>query len=224
MSAPKSEEEPQKNEPKSSENEDSEPEPDVLESSSSSESSSDSDSDSEVEEESDDDADEDKPITYVRPDGTTGQIHPYDWDAENIPEVNIPLLERVLNSKRMRRKEEDEEESMVKDEDLFDFPPDPENWREEDLMELWADAPLGMTKPGWDPSLVDDEDVEIISDEIRAGRDPPIAPFYLPYRKPYPAIPDNHYDIKNPKSVIEELDRIEEFLTWVSFIFPDGST
>ncbi|KAL0369569.1 UNVERIFIED_CONTAM: hypothetical protein Sangu_0275000 [Sesamum angustifolium] len=81
-----------------------------------------------------------------------------------------------------------------------------------------------MTKPGWDPNWVDEEEVDIISEEIKAGRDPPIAPFYVPYRKPYPAIPNNHHDISNPKAVIEELDRIEEFLRWVSYIFPDGST
>ncbi|KAH6773063.1 MORN Occupation and Recognition repeat-containing protein [Perilla frutescens var. hirtella] len=81
-----------------------------------------------------------------------------------------------------------------------------------------------MTKPGWDPNWVDDDEVEVISDEIKAGRDPPIAPFYVPYRKYYPVIPDNHYDISNPKSVIEELDRIEEFLIWVSYIFQDGSS
>ncbi|CAN4120431.1 unnamed protein product [Withania somnifera] len=81
-----------------------------------------------------------------------------------------------------------------------------------------------MTKPGWDPNWVDEEEEDIIDREIKAGRDPPIAPFYVPYRKPYPVIPDNHYDISNPKSVIEEFDRIEEFLKWVSFIFADGSS
>ncbi|KAG8362942.1 hypothetical protein BUALT_BualtUnG0021000 [Buddleja alternifolia] len=124
----------------------------------------------------------------------------------------------------MRREQDEEDEDVEYHEDLFDFPPDPENWREEDLKELWADAPIEMTKPGWDPHSVDEEEVDIVSEEIKAGRDPPIAPFYIPYRKPYPVIPDNHYDISNPKSVIEELDRIEEFLIWVSYIFQDGSS
>ncbi|XP_062086505.1 protein TIC 100-like, partial [Humulus lupulus] len=127
-------------------------------------------------------------------------------------------------SRRLRRKRAVEDRQYEYYEDLFDFPEDPENWKEEDVMEYWADAPLEMTKPGWDPDWADEEDWEIVRQEIAAGRDPPIAPFYVPYRKPYPVIPDNHYDIKNPKAVIEELDRIEEFLTWVSYIFPDGSS
>ncbi|XP_076957632.1 protein TIC 100-like [Bidens hawaiensis] len=79
-------------------------------------------------------------------------------------------------------------------------------------------------KPGWDPNWVDKDELEVINEEIREGRDPPIAPFYVPFRKHYPVIPNNHYDIRNAKPVIEELDRIEEFLTWHSFVFADGST
>lgn len=92
------------------------------------------------------------------------------------------------------------------------------------MREYWADGPLSTGKPGWDPAFVDEEDINAVRDELEAGSDPPIAPFYVPYRKPYPVIPDNHYDIRTPKSVIEELDRIEEFLQWVSFIFKDGSS
>ncbi|KAL1557648.1 protein TIC 100 [Salvia divinorum] len=170
---------------------------------------------------SDSDADsDDEPLTYLRPDGTIQQIEDGS-DAENIPEVNTRRFARILGSKRLRRQEEEDAEYP---EDQFDFPPDPENWKEEDLKELWADAPIGMKKPGWDPHQVDDEEVEVINEEIKEGRDPPIAPFYVPYRKPYPVIPDNHYDISNPKAVVEELDRIEEFLIWVSFIFEDGSS
>ncbi|KAI3450671.1 hypothetical protein Pfo_007336 [Paulownia fortunei] len=208
MSSPTAEEEAQA-EPTNPDEEDSESEPAPLESSSDSDSDADSD---------------DEPISYTRPDGTTRQIQLDDSDSENTPEVNIPRFTKLLNSKRLRKEQEEEEEDIEYHEDLFDFPRDPENWREEDLKELWADAPLEMTKPGWDPNWVDEEEVEIISEEIKAGRDPPIAPFYVPYRKNYPVIPDNHYDISNPKSVIEELDRIEEFLIWVSYIFPDGSS
>ncbi|KAL6493315.1 hypothetical protein OROGR_033074 [Orobanche gracilis] len=39
---------------------------------------------------------------------------------------------------------------------------------------------------------------KIISDEIEAGGDPLIAPFYVSYRKPYPAIPIGHPDINDP--------------------------
>ncbi|MCD7470318.1 hypothetical protein HAX54_010052 [Datura stramonium] len=67
---------------------------------------------------------------------------------------------------------EEEDERYTYYEDLFDFLRTPEKWREWDLKEFWADAPVEMTKP----------------------------------------------------SVIEELDRIEEFLNWVSFIFADGSS
>ncbi|XP_009803630.1 protein TIC 100 [Nicotiana sylvestris] len=147
-----------------------------------------------------------------------------DDEENNTPEANVKRFMRVLNSKRRKRELEEEAEEYTYHEDLFDFPYDPENWREEDLKELWGDAPIEMTKPGWDPNWVDEEEEDIISEETRAGRDPPIAPFYVPYRKPFPVVPDNNYDISNPKSVIEELDRIEEFLKWVSYIFADGSS
>lgn len=179
---------------------------------SSTSSSSDSDSDSE----SEDSSEEDDIQVYTRP----GE----DAEDDNSAEANIKRFRKLLESKRIKRRQEEEDKEYVFHEDLFDFPRDKENWREEDLKELWADAPLEMTKPGWDPVWADEEDWEIVNEEIKAGRDPPIAPFYLPYRKYYPAIPDNHYDISNPKSVIEELDRIEEFLKWVSYIFPDGGS
>ncbi|XP_017983535.1 PREDICTED: protein TIC 100 [Theobroma cacao] len=180
----------------------------------------DSDSDSDYSSSSSDDYIEEsdsETLTYTRP----GDALP---ETENTPEANIRKYNRVLESKRFKRIQEEEDQDYIYYEDLWDFPEDPENWREEDLKEYWVDAPLEMTKPGWDPVWADEEDWEIVRDEIKAGRDPGIAPFYVPYRKPYPAIPDNHYDISNPKAVIEELDRIEEFLNWVSYIFPDGSS
>ncbi|OVA17864.1 MORN motif [Macleaya cordata] len=143
---------------------------------------------------------------------------------DNSPEANVKRFANVLYGRTARKRQKEEEKEYVFYEDLFDFPKDPEKWREEDIQELWADAPLEMTKPGWDPVWADEDDWEVVKEEIKAGRDPPIAPFYLPYRKCYPAIPDNHHDISNPKAVIEELDRIEEFLKWVSYIFPDGSS
>ncbi|CAA7027696.1 unnamed protein product [Microthlaspi erraticum] len=156
-------------------------------------------------------------LNYIRPSDL-----PPDPNAN--PETNIRRFNRVLDGKRVKRMQEEEEEKYTFYEDLFDFPRDPERWKEEDLREIWADAPLEMTKPGWDPVLADEEDWEIVNEEIQEGRDPGIQPFYVPYRKPYPAIPDNHYDIENAKGVVEELDRIEEFLQWVSYIFPDGSS
>ncbi|XP_059659347.1 protein TIC 100 [Cornus florida] len=180
--------------------------------------SDDSDSDSDYD--SDDSSESDREV-YTRLGEADNDDIPEDDDSV---ESNVKRFMRVLRSKRMRKEQEEEDKETVYHEDLFDFPRDPENWREEDLKELWADAPVKMTKPGWDPNWVDEDEVDVLREEIEAGRDPPIAPFYLPYRKSYPAIPDDHYDISNPKSVIEELDRIEEFLKWVSYIFPDGSS
>ncbi|KAK9690099.1 hypothetical protein RND81_09G104700 [Saponaria officinalis] len=174
----------------------------------------------ESESESEPETDPTEPISYYTRPGEYADI-PED---DNSPEANLERFRRVLNSRRLRSAEEEEEKAAIPPEELFNFPPDPENWREEDLQELWADAPLGATKPGWDPAWADEEDWEIVEEEVRQGKEPTIAPFYLPYRKPYPVIPDNHYDISNPKAVIEELDRIEEFLKWVSYIFPDGSS
>ncbi|XP_057961985.1 protein TIC 100 [Malania oleifera] len=201
----------QENESESEEEEEEGEEEEPVESSSSS-SSEESDSDSDESSASDE-------LIYVRP----GQAAE-SADDDNSAEANIRRFSKVLDSKRLKKTEDEEDRKYVYYEDLFDFPKDPENWREEDLKELWADAPLEMTKPGWDPVWADEDDWDVVREEIRAGRDPPIAPFYLPYRKSYPVIPDNHYDISNPKAVIEELDRIEEFLKWVSYIFLDGSS
>lgn len=157
----------------------------------------------------------------------------YDSDEEeeeeekkdkNDPETNFRKFSEALDSRYNRKREEAAERAYVYHEDRFDFPRDSEKWREEDLRELWADAPVEMTKTGWDPAWADREDLEVVRNEFEAGHDPPIAPFYVPYRKCYPAIPDNHHDISNPKSVVEELDRIEEFLRWVSYVFEDGSS
>ena len=158
-------------------------------------------------------------VMFTRP-GEEPEPSVYDND----PEANITRFNRILNTRRMKKMQEEEEKEYEYHEDLFDFPEDPENWLEEDLKELWADAPPELTKPGWDPVWAEKEEWDIVKEMKKAGVDPPIGPFYVPYRKPYPAIPDNHYDISTPKSVIEELDRVEEFLTWVSYIFPDGSS
>lgn len=177
---------------------------------------------SESEEDTDhSDSDDDYPTSGA---AGEGYISNSDDENDNSPEATVRKFTRALESRSLKKKEEREERKHVYPEDLFNFPKDPENWREEDLRELWADGPIESNKTGWDPVWADEEDWEIVQEEIDAGRDPPIAPFYLPYRKYYPVIPDNHHDISNPKSVIEELDRIEEFLKWVSYIFPDGSS
>lgn len=145
-------------------------------------------------------------------------------ESQNTPEINFRDFAEVLDSKRLQKIHEEVDPDFVVERNPFDFPEDPENWTEEDLRELWADGPLEIGGTGWDPAFVEEDEWEYVQDEIADGGKPPIAPFYLPYRKHYPAIPDNHYDISNPKAVIEELDRIEEFLKWVSYIFADGSS
>ncbi|KAK9061593.1 hypothetical protein SSX86_018775 [Deinandra increscens subsp. villosa] len=150
---------------------------------------------------------------------------PENDETDDSAEGYFKKVSQILESEEFKKLEESEEVNDVDNiEELYNFPPDPENWKEEDLKEFWADAPPFLMKPGWDPNWVDKDELEVINEEIREGRDPPIAPFYVPYRKHYPVIPHNHYDIRNAKSVIEELDRIEEFLQWHSFVFADGST
>ncbi|KAI3520589.1 hypothetical protein L1887_10039 [Cichorium endivia] len=168
-----------------------------------------------------------KPVAVEVPKrvNSAGPRKPDIDEDDDSPEANFKRFTQVLESEEYKKLEEAEEINIVDNiDELYNFPNDPEDWKEEDLQEYWADGPPLIMKTGWDPNWVDKEEVDYINEEINEGRDPPIAPFYVPYRKPYPAIPDNHYDIYNPKTVIEELDRIEEFLTWHSFVFPDGST
>ncbi|XP_068658976.1 protein TIC 100-like [Aristolochia californica] len=184
---------------------------------------------SEEEEEAQYDADDDEYYSdsdYSEDDNNVPYIEETyeEVEEDKSPEAILRKFNEVLDSREYKKSLKKEDRGYVFYEDLFDFPEDPEKWREEDLEEYWEDAPLGMTEPGWDPVWADEEDWEVVREEIQAGRDPKIAPFYVPYRRYFPAIPDNHFDISNPKSVIEELDRIEEFLKWVSYIFPDGSS
>ncbi|CAA3030736.1 TIC 100 [Olea europaea subsp. europaea] len=95
----------------------------------------------EDESESDSDSD-DEPLSYSQPRGTTQETGPDDSDSENTAESNIRCFTKVLNSKRLRKEREAEEEDYVYHEDLFNFPKDPENWREEDWKELRGDAPI----------------------------------------------------------------------------------
>nr|KYP51840.1 hypothetical protein KK1_026365 [Cajanus cajan] len=140
------------------------------------------------------------------------------------PDANLREFSAALESPAVKEMQEEDDPLIVEEENPYDFPYDPEEWTEQDLRELWADGPKEIGGTGWDPVWASEEEWRYVLDEIADGEEPPIAPFYLPYRKHYPAIPDNHYDIANPKAVIEELDRIEEFLKWVSYVFEDGST
>eukprot|EP00850_Spirogloea_muscicola_P023413 SM000354S13408 [mRNA] locus=s354:28525:33934:- [translate_table: standard] len=118
-----------------------------------------------------------------------------------------------------------------KDEDEeWNFPHDPHNWREGDMDEDWIDAPDNDPAPGADPVL-DELDLEVGDREarkeafdelVRKGEKPP-SDVYVPYRHPYPAVPEDDVDIVGPEGVIEELERAEEFLDWASYVFADGS-
>lgn len=95
--------------------------------------------------------------------------------------------------------------------------------QEEDLGEEWADPTPADDTVGRDPETAED-DPELIAKLEKEGRAPPRRPYYVPYRKNYPPIPDDHPDIETPENVVEELERLEEFLVWVSYVFADGSS
>ncbi|XP_010690024.2 protein TIC 100 [Beta vulgaris subsp. vulgaris] len=190
------------------------------------ESDSDSDSDTNTDLDSDDELNN-RSSTNRYPYEQQQQQPPGEYEAlfgDDEQFENVKKFARVYQSPRYKRALEEEENNIEYEEDKFNFPKDRENWREEDLRELWADAPFDTDKPGWDPVWADEQDWRAVAEELKEGNDPPIAPFYVPYRKGYPVIPNNHHDISSPKSVIEELDRTEEFMRWVSYIFPDGSS
>lgn len=117
------------------------------------------------------------------------------------------------------------EEEKAEEEELWNFPPDKEHWTEEDLGEHWEDYWGDTRAVGWDPNFVSErswEKYEKLWEEGKPG--PPGTPYYVPYRKFYPPIPDNHFDIQTPEDVVEELERTEEFLTWYSYLFKNGSS
>lgn len=120
---------------------------------------------------------------------------------------------------------ESKNKKELTDAEIFDFPEDPENWTEEDLQEIWADAhPELIDDIGWDPDVVSWSDWDQIQDLREKGEKVTTEPFYVPYRKYYPPILKNHIDINSPMSVVEELERLEEFIKWASYVFKDGST
>lgn len=132
---------------------------------------------------------------------------------------------QALQRGAKERLEGEDENDGFNDAYLYDFPKDPENWTEEDLQEIWADAPEELDDDiGWDPDTIDADDWELIQTLREEGEKVVTEPFYVPYRKYYPPVYENHFDINNPRSVVEELERLEEFFKWASFVFEDGST
>ncbi|KAK7272204.1 hypothetical protein RJT34_28668 [Clitoria ternatea] len=182
--------------------------------------SSDSDSDYDSDSSYEDDAADDAIRRAFRRDSNDSVTEP----KKNDPETNLKDFSEALQSRAVQELNKEIDPALVFRENPYDFPEDPEGWTEQDLQEFWADGPLQIDGPGWDPVWASDDEWRYVLDEIADGREPPIAPFYVPFRKHVPAIPDNHFDIASPKDVIEELDRIEEFLKWVSYVFEDGST
>ncbi|ESW22100.1 hypothetical protein PHAVU_005G127300 [Phaseolus vulgaris] len=185
-----------------------------------------SESESESESESDYSYDEEEDDAFRRAfksGGDEDEKRPED-DKGNNPESNLRDFSRALESAAAKELKEELDPLIALEKNPFDFPKDPENWTEQDLRELWADGVPEIGGTGWDPAWATEEEVRYVNEQLEEGGDPPIAPFYLPFRKHYPPIPDNHYDIATPKDTIEELDRIEEFLKWVSYVFQDGST
>ncbi|KAM1803972.1 hypothetical protein ACFX12_029892 [Malus domestica] len=130
----------------------SDPDEEKVNLSSSDDSESEYDSDESSEYEGDeggggpDNGEADDSLKYIRP----GKDIP---EADNTPEVNMKLFPQVLQGKRVRRRQDEEDESYVFYEDLFDFPEDPENWREEDLKELWGGHFVGDDQPQVGPGL-----------------------------------------------------------------------
>ncbi|CAK8535338.1 unnamed protein product [Lathyrus sativus] len=106
----------------------------------------------------------------------------------------------------------------------FEYPQDDEDWSEKDLREVWDNGNNVISGTGWDPNSVAPDEWVYVETQLANGRDVPVAPFYLPYRKHLPQVPPKNVNIKSPMDFIEELDRIEEFLKWVSYIFEDGTT
>ncbi|KAL3682761.1 hypothetical protein R1sor_000783 [Riccia sorocarpa] len=132
---------------------------------------------------------------------------------------------RLRREKRLEEEEaeaESDDEDVIEEDELWNFPVDEYKWTEADIGEEWADPWPGDDKVGFDPDLVEDDE-EVVK-QWNEGRGPPQRPYYVPYRKSYPLIPEDHPDIQTPQDVVEELERYEEFLSWVSYIFEDGST
>ncbi|GAU35022.1 hypothetical protein TSUD_103450 [Trifolium subterraneum] len=182
---------------------------------------SDSDSDSEASSDSEP-PDEAEIEAYLAAFRAEYQPETYD-DSELDPEKNFKDVMEAFQSEKAKKKLERNARKRLEQFNPFDFPPDKENWTEEDLRELWDDGNNSITGAGWDPDGADEEEWDYVLDMVDNGKPVPIAPFYVPYRKNIPPIPDNHSAIKSPMDLIEELDRIEEFLKWVSYVFEDGT-
>lgn len=99
-------------------------------------------------------------------------------EEEQEDQLELTLRKMALESKNKKE---------LTDAEIFDFPEDPENWTEEDLQEIWADAhPELIDDIGWDPDVVSWSDWDQIQDLREKGEKVTTEPFYVPYRKYYP--------------------------------------
>ncbi|XP_024537235.1 protein TIC 100-like [Selaginella moellendorffii] len=153
---------------------------------------------------------------------------------------------------RVKKKEEIIKDRLKNEyEATWNFPVDLEGWTEEDLGEEWVDPPLDATGSGYDPMFAPpppDEDLDkVIAQQTKRSRKQkkefkkymdkqeeaktpltedgyPARPYYVPYRLPYPSIPKIHAEVENAFDVVEELEKIEEFLRVGELYLPDGSS
>lgn len=147
-----------------------------------------------------------------------------DEEEEAMGDVEKEEKEREEPGK-IEEEEPKLDDDQVDEEELWNFPPDNEHWTEEDLGEHWEDYWGDTRAVGWDPNFVSDKSREKYEKLWNEGKPcPPGTPYYVPYRKHYPPVPDNHFDIQTPEDVVEELERTEEFLRWYSYLFKNGSS
>lgn len=123
--------------------------------------------------------------------------------------------------KRKEKEVEEEEDEVLEEEDEWNFFIDRENWIEEDLEEEWVDFILVDDMVGWDLELVEDDEEFIVKFE-KDGRVFFWRLYYVFYRKVYFLIFEDYFDIDSFEVVVEELECMEEFFVWVSYIFEDG--
>ena len=79
----------------------------------------------------------------------TGGYGSSDEDDKS-PEATVRKFIKALESRTVKKKQEKEERNYVYPEERFNFPKDPENWREEDLRELMA--PSNPPSPAGTPA------------------------------------------------------------------------
>eukprot|EP00250_Pteridium_aquilinum_P015613 c22673_g4_i2 orf=824-3472(-) len=172
----------------------------------------------EEEEEEEYSSDDDSEYTDDSDDDEEGVEEGGDAEKKEKAEEKTPEEEEQDFKKRLQDELADEEE-------LWNFPPDREHWTEEDLGEHWEDCWGDTRAVGWDPNMISEPSKEKYEQLWAEGKPgPPGTPYYVPYRKHYPPIPDNHFDIQTPEDVVEELERVEEFLVWYSYLFKNGSS